>query len=594
MSKVLEEKLDLMTDKEKELWALRHTAEHVLHTALQNLYPKLKKAMGPATKDGFYNDFELDEKISEENFPKIEKEMQRLVDLNFPMIQEYISVKEAKNIFKDNPYKLEWINDIEKRGEKISTYKMGNQEVDLCSGPHVASTGKVKAFKLLSVAGAYWHGDEKNKMLTRIYGTCFESKVELDKYLNQIEEAKKRDHRKIGKELDLFSFSDLVGGGLPLYSPKGALLRGLINAHVEEVQSKQGYKQVWTPQIAKAELFKTSGHYDKYKTDMFRVVSNYSDEEFYLKPMNCPQHTQIYASKPRSYKDLPLRYTDFAMLYRDEKPGELSGLARVRAFSQDDCHVFCMESQVDEEADRALTMTKEIMKVYGFKYRYRLSTRDPKQPKKYLGNPKTWEKVEKWAVKIMQRNKIEYYDGPGEAAFYAPKMDLMATDSLGREWQLSTLQIDFFLPERFSLTYMDKDGKEKRPVMLHRAIIGSSERFLMILIEHFAGNFPLWLSPVQIQVLPITEKVIDYSNKVTEKFLENGLRVELNIDGEPLGAKIRKAQIEKVPYMVIIGEREEKEGKISVRTRSGKDLGQMDLDKFIKDLNQEISQKKIN
>jgi threonyl-tRNA synthetase len=594
MSKKLEEKLDLMTSNEKELWALRHTAEHVLHTALQNLYPKLKKAMGPATKEGFYNDFDLDEKISEEDFPKIEKEMQRLIDTDFPMIQEYISVKEAKKIFKNNPYKIEWIEDIEKRGEKISTFRMGSEEVDLCSGPHAASTGKVKAFKLLSVAGAYWHGDEKNKMLTRIYGTCFPSKEELDNYLNQIEEAKKRDHRKIGKELDLFSFSDLVGGGLPLYSPKGALLRALINQHVENVQAKQGYMQVWTPQIAKAELFKTSGHYDKYKVDMFKVISNYSEEEFYLKPMNCPQHTQIYAAKPRSYKDLPLRYTDFAMLYRDEKPGELSGLARVRSFSQDDCHVFCMESQVDEEADRALTMTKEIMKVYGFKYRYRLSTRDSKHPEKYLGDPETWDKVEKWAVEIMERNKIEYYDGPGEAAFYAPKMDLMATDSLGREWQLSTLQIDFFLPERFKLTYIDIDSKEKRPVMLHRAILGSTERFLMILIEHFAGNFPTWLSPVQVQILPISEKVNSYSQKVFEKLIKEDIRVELNKDGEPLGAKIRKAQMEKVPYMVIIGEKEEKDNKISVRSRSGKNLGVMDLDKFIKDLGQEINEKKIN
>lgn len=594
MSKILEEKLDKMSEKEQELWALRHTAEHVLHTALQNLYPKLKKAMGPATNEGFYNDFDLDQKISEEDFPIIEKEMQRIINADIPMIQKYISVKEAKEIFKDNPYKLEWIEDIEKRGEKVSIYKMGNEEVDLCSGPHVTSTGKIKAFKLLSVAGAYWHGDEKNKMLTRIYGICFSTEEELDKYLNQIEEAKKRDHRKIGKELDLFSFSDLVGSGLPLYSPKGALLRRLITQHVEDVQSKQGYSQVWTPQIAKAELFKTSGHYNKYKADMFKVISNYSDEEFYLKPMNCPQHTQIYAAKPRSYKDLPLRYTDFAMLYRDEKPGELSGLARVRAFSQDDCHVFCMESQIDEEADRALSMTKEIMNVYGFKYRYRLSTRDLKHQEKYLGDPKTWEKVEKWALKIMQRNNIDYYDGPGEAVFYAPKMDLMATDSLGREWQLSTLQIDYFLPERFNLTYIDKDGKEKRPVMLHRAILGSPERFLMILIEHFAGNFPTWLSPVQVQILPISEKVNDYSQKVYEKLLKENIRVELNKEGEPLGAKIRKAQMEKVPYMVIIGEKEEKANKISVRRRSGKDLGLMDLDKFIKDLSQEINEKKIN
>ena len=579
---------------DKKLENIRHSCSHLMAAAIKELYPKALATIGPVIDNGFYYDFDFGEvKISDTDLPTIEKKMKELLPHwnSFEKIE--MSLEEAKKTYKDNTYKLELIKELEEKKEKITFYESG-KFIDLCRGGHSEYPSReLKHFKLLSVAGAYWRGNEKNKMLTRIYGTCFSSKEELETYLKQIEEAKKRDHRKIGKELDLFSFSDLVGGGLPLYSPKGALLRGLINGHVEEVQFKQGYKQVWTPQIAKAELFKTSGHYDKYKADMFRVTSNYSKEEFYLKPMNCPQHTQIYAAKPRSYKDLPLRYTDFAMLYRDEKPGELSGLARVRSFSQDDCHVFCMESQVDEEADRALTMTKEIMKVYGFKYRYRLSTRDPKHPEKYLGDPKTWDKVEKWAVEIMERNEIEYYDGPGEAAFYAPKMDLMATDSLGREWQLSTLQIDFFLPERFNLTYIDNYGKEKRPVMLHRAILGSAERFLMILIEHFAGNFPTWLSPVQVQILPITEKVNNYSEKVYEKLLKENIRVELNTDGEPLGAKIRKAQIEKVPYMVIVGEKEEKDNKISVRGRSG-DLGVMDLDKFIKDLGQEINEKKIN
>ena len=580
---------------DKKLENIRHSCSHLMAAAIKELYPKALATIGPVIDNGFYYDFDFEEvKISDSDLPSIEKKMKELLPQWSSFEKIEMTSDEAKKTYKDNPYKLELIKELEEKEEKITFYESG-KFLDLCRGGHSENPSKeLKHFKLLSVAGAYWRGNEKNKMLTRIYGTCFENKEDLDNYLKQIEEAKKRDHRKIGKELDLFSFSDLVGGGLPLYSPKGALLRGLINGHVEEVQFKQGYKQVWTPQIAKAELFKASGHYDKYKADMFRVTSNYSKEEFYLKPMNCPQHTQIYAAKPRSYKDLPLRYTDFAMLYRDEKPGELSGLARVRSFSQDDCHVFCMESQVDEEADRALTMTKEIMKVYGFKYRYRLSTRDPKHPEKYLGDPKTWDKVEKWAVEIMERNKIEYYDGPGEAAFYAPKMDLMATDSLGREWQLSTLQIDFFLPERFNLTYIDKDGKEKRPVMLHRAILGSAERFLMILIEHFAGNFPTWLSPVQAQILPISEKVNDYSQKVFDKLFKEGIRVELNKDGEPLGAKIRKAQMEKVPYMIIVGEKEEKDNKISIRSRSGKDLGVMDLDKFIRDLGQEINEKKIN
>ena len=593
MSKRLEEKIGKMSPEEQKLWALRHTAEHVLHTALQNLYPKLKKAMGPATSEGFYHDFDLDEKVTEVDFPKIEKEMQRLIDLDLPLIQEFVEVNEAKDIFKGNPYKLEWVDEIEKRGEKFSIYKMGDMDLDLCSGLHVTSTGKIKAFKLLSVAGAYWHGDEKNKMLTRIYGTAFPTQNELEEYLRLQEEAKKRDHRKLGKELDLFTFSDLVGAGLPLYTPKGALLRKLVNEYVEEVQVKEDYAQVWTPQIVKAELFKTSGHYDKYKDSMFKVISNYSDEEFYLKPMNCPQHTQIYAAKQRSYKDLPIRLTDFAMLYRDEKPGELSGLARVRSFSQDDCHIFCTEEQVDNEVDKALLMTKEILKTFGLTYKYRLSTRDPKHPEKYIGDPKTWDRVEKWTEKIMKRNKIEYFDGPGEATFYAPKMDLIAKDSLGREWQLSTVQIDFFLPERFNLTYIDSDGKEKRPVMIHRAILGSSERFLMVLIEHFGGAFPTWLTPVQVKVLPITEKHLAYGTEVLKKLRNEGIRAELDERNERLQAKIRDAQLEKVACMLIIGDKEKEANSVSVRKRNGQDLGAQLLEKFIQEIKKEIKEKAV-
>ncbi|TEU01721.1 threonine--tRNA ligase, partial [Candidatus Woesebacteria bacterium] len=392
----------------KKLEAMRHSAEHVLTQAMLKLYPGLKMAMGPATEDGFYFDFDFEGKISEDNFPKIEEEMKKIIKKDLPFKKENLTIEEARKLFKNNKYKQEWLDEIENKGEKATVYWTGDEFVDLCNGPHVASTGKIGPFKLLSVAGAYWRGDEKNKMLTRIYGTTFPTQKELDKHLTMLEEAKKRDHRKLGKRLGLFTFSKFVGPGLPLYPPKGALLRRLVNDHVEDIQSKEGYQQVWTPQIAKAELFKTSGHYDKYKINMFKVLSNYSDEEFFLKPMNCPQHTQIYASQPRSYKELPIRFTDFAMLYRDEKPGELSGLARTRAFSQDDCHIFCMEKQVDDEIDKALTMTKEIMAVYGFKYRYRLSTRDKSKPQDYLGDPKTWNKVEKWAEKIMQRNKIEH------------------------------------------------------------------------------------------------------------------------------------------------------------------------------------------
>ncbi len=587
-------------EKEK-LYALRHSAEHVLTQAMEKLYPgKIMKAMGPAIDEGFYFDFDTVEgfKVSETDFPKIEKEMQKLVNLNMPITRAKVSAAEAKNMFLDNPYKQEWIEKAILDKEDITVYWTGEPEakgsfVDLCAGPHINKTGEIKAFKLLSIAGAYWHGDEKNKMLTRIYGTAFPIKEELEKYVWQQEEAKKRDHRKLGKALDLFTFSEFVGPGLPLYTPKGAFVRRTLNEYVESMQTAQGYTQVWTPQIAKAELFKMSGHYDKYKGDMFRVVSNYSDEEMFLKPMNCPQHTQIYASSAKSYRDLPVRFADFAMLYRDEKPGELSGLGRVRGFSTDDCHIFCREDQVDAEIDTALQMTKEIMQTLGFKYKYRLSTRDPQQPEKYLGDPKVWDKVEQWAVDIMKRNNIEYFDGPGEAAFYAPKMDLIATDALGREWQLSTVQIDFVMPERFNLTYIDQEGKEKHPVMIHRAILGSAERTMMVLIEHYAGAFPLWLSPVQVKVLPISEKVIEYAKEVTQELKKAGVRVELDENAESLGKKIRNAEGEKVPYMVILGEKEAAEKKLSLRERGQKDLGQIELAALIEFIKDKVEKKSL-
>ncbi|MEX1061498.1 MAG: threonine--tRNA ligase, partial [Patescibacteria group bacterium] len=451
----------------------------------------------------------------------------------------------------------------------------------------------LKYFKLLSVAGAYWRGSEKNKMLTRIYGTAFFSQKELDGYLAMRTEAQKRDHRKIGRELDLFTFSELVGPGFPLYTPKGALVRRLIAEQVEELQKEANYQQVWTPQVARAELFKTSGHYDKFKGDMFRVVSNYSDEELFLKPMNCPQHTQIYASRPRSYRDLPLRFSDFAMLYRDEKPGELLGLARVRAFSQDDCHVFCREEQVEEEIKKMLLMTKEVMATYGLKYRYRLSTRDPKTPEKYLGDPKMWDKAEKLAEDIMTKNKIEHFDAPGEAAFYAPKMDLLATDSLGREWQLSTVQIDYVMPERFKLAYTGQDGKEKAPVMLHRAIVGSLERFMMVILESFGGALPVWLSPVQVALVPVSEKFNKYAEKVGEELKKEGLRVEIDSRAQTMGAKIRDAQLQKVPYMLIVGEKEEKSETVAVRLRDGKDLGPQKVAEAAKEMRKIVKERNL-
>ncbi len=577
-----------MPDHNQEhLDQLRHSAAHLLAAAVAELYPNAKRTIGPAIENGFYYDFDFgDTKLTDTDLPKIEKKMRQIVTSWNNFERHEHSVEEVKNEFSGNEYKLELINEFSSEGQILTVYNSGNFR-DLCRGGHVEEPSRVlKFFKLTKLAGAYWRGDEKNKMLTRIYGTAFETQEELDHYLWLQEEAKKRDHRKLGRELDLFSFSDYVGSGMPLYSPKGALVRRLLNGYVEELQSRQGYYQVHTPQIAKAELFKKSGHYDKYKDDMFKVISNYSDEEFFLKPMNCPQHTQIYAAQARSYRDLPLRLTDFAMLYRDEKPGELNGLARVRSFSTDDAHIFCREDQVDAEVDMALAMTKEIMETFGFKYRYRLSTRDTEHPEKYLGDPKVWDKLEKWAVTIMERNNIPYYDGPGEAAFYGPKMDLMATDALGREWQLSTVQIDMVQPERFELEYTAADGTKARPVMIHRAILGSSERAMMVLLEHYAGALPLWLSPVQVILLPISENELGYTQELGHSLTLAGIRVEVDESNRTLGKKMVRAREQKVPYMAIIGKTELENKTITLKNRAGEQIT-LTIDEAIAKLKQE-------
>jgi len=583
---------------------IRHSLSHLLASAVLEIFPDAKLGVGPVIANGFYYDFLLSRPLVPEDLHELEKRMRKLVDAHLPFVGESLTLAEAKKLFKDQPFKLELLHDIEQHGTtvmaditeskpkknqtnkektEITIYRTGNF-VDLCRGGHIASSEQIPkdAFALTHSAGAYWRGNEKNPMLQRIYGVAFLNKSALASFLQAQEEAKKRDHRQIGKDLDLFTFSELVGSGLPLYTPNGSLLRRSLNDYIESLQSQEGYTQVWTPQIAKASLFKISGHYDKYKDGMFRVTSQYGDEEFFLKPMNCPQHTQIYASKPRSYRDLPIRYTDFAMLYRDEKPGELSGLARVRAFSQDDCHIFCREDQVDVEIDRMLSMTKEVMATFGFSYYYRLSTRDKRQPKKFLGDPKMWDKVEQWAVEIMKRNNIAYKDGPGEAAFYAPKMDLMATDALGREWQLSTIQIDFVLPERFGLEFTASDGSKQRPVMLHRAIIGSPERFLMILLEHFAGALPLWLAPTQVAIIPVGKDHAQFSQTLAQECRSHKLRTELFETNETVGYKIRAATKAKIPYILVIGDQEMKSNKLAVRIRGQKELATMDVQQFYK------------
>lgn len=583
-----------MAKKIDEIGALRHTAEHVLHTAMQKLYPSLKKAMGPAIDNGFYFDFEVDDKISEADFEKIEKEMQKLIDLDLPMVQEFISVEEAKKLFKDNPYKLEWLLDIEKRGEKVSTYKLGDLDLDLCSGPHAKSTGEIKAFKLLKIAGAYWHGDEKNKMLTRIYGTAFFSREELDSYLHQIEEAEKNDHRKLGKELDLFTFSDLVGPGLVMWTPKGTIIKKELYNYIVEINKKYGAQEVSIPHMAKIELYETSGHAQKFKDELFKVVSHYNTE-FVLKPVNCPHHTQIYASRSRSYRDLPIRYIESTQQHRDEKPGEIGGLQRTRSFEVDDGHTFCTPQQIKQEAINIAKIVEEFYKALGLweGHWVSLSVRDPKAPEKYIGDAEDWKIAEKMIQEVSDELHLDGKVREGEAAIYGPKIDFMNVDPLGKETQLATIQIDFAMPKRFGLEYADQDGKIKTPVMLHRAILGSYERFLMALIERFAGAFPVWLSPVQVQILPIADRHFDYAKNVEKELKEAGIRVELDERSEKLGAKIRDAQMQKVPYMIIVGDKELEAKKVAVRKRSGEDLGSVELQEFIKNIKIEIIDKAI-
>jgi threonyl-tRNA synthetase len=575
-------------NKNEKLKAIRHTTEHILTQAVLKLFPKVKMAMGPATDDGFYFDFDPNgEEISEKDFPKIEAEMEKIIKANLPLIKEEITIDEGKKLFSDNPFKLEWLDEIQKRGEKPTIYRTGNEFVDLCAGPHVASTGEVGAFKLLSIAGAYWHGDEKNKMLTRIYGTAFETQEELDTFLKNLEEAKKRDHRKIGKDLDLFLLSDEVGQGLLLLKPKGAIIRREIENFILKEQTKRGYQHVYTPHIGKKQLWKTSGHWDLYRDKMYSPMKIDKDE-YLVKPMNCPFHMMIYKSEKRSYRELPLRIAEIATVYRYEKPGELSGMLRVRHITQDDAHIFCRESQVVNEFIGVFDYMSYLLETFGLKnYYLRLGLRSKKE--KYLGNDKIWQKAEEEIVKAVKKKGLEFIKSEGDAAFYGPKLDVVVKDSLGREWQCGTIQVDFMLPERFELEYINEEGKIERPVLIHRAPLGSMERFMAILIENYAGNFPLWLTPIQVKVLPITERNLKYAEEVATKLREENIRVELDLRNETLGAKIRDAQIEKAYFMAIVGDREEKEKKISVRGRDGKDYGILTLDSFIKDLQEKIS-----
>jgi threonyl-tRNA synthetase len=572
---------------------IRHSLAHLLGTAVINIWPDVKIATGPAIDNGFYYDFEFSTPIADKDLGKIEQKMRELIKKVKSFDKAEISNKDAQKLFTGNPYKLELIDEYTKDGQTLTTYTSGDF-TDLCAGPHVESMDEIKnsAFKLERIAGAYWKGDEKNKMLTRIYGLAFTTKKELDTYEKQQEEAKARDHKKLGKELGLFVFSDLVGPGLPLYTFKGAIVRREIINYSNELQKTIGYQEVHTPNINKAELFKVSGHYEKYKESMLKVMSNYTKEEYFLKPMNCPQHTQIYASEGRSYRDLPIRIADFANLYRDEKPGELNGLTRLRCFCQDDAHAFCREDQIKEEFVNILGIIKKALETYKMEYTIRLSLWDPEKPEKYLGSAEVWDKSQKILEDILIENNIKYIKAVGEAAIYGPKMDIVTKDSLGRELQISTIQLDLIMPERFKLTYTDKDGKVKTPMMIHRAIIGSPERFMGILIEHYAGNFPLWLAPVQIKIVPVRENHNEHSKKIADELKKVDFRVDCDTSEGNMGGKVRDAKNNKIPYTIIIGDKDISAGKISIESRDKGALGQMSLEEFIEKIKKERKEKR--
>ena len=582
----------------KELEKMRHSCEHILTQAMLGLWPDIKMAMGPATEDGFYFDFDASAdpkkapvKISEADFPKIEAEMLKIIKENLPIKKNEVSLDQARQLFKGNSYKQEWLDGIKLKKQKPTVYWTGKEFVDLCAGPHVSSTGKIGSFKLLSVAGAYWHGSEKNKMLTRIYGTCFSNKKELVDYLFNIEQAKKRDHRKLGRELELFMISEEVGPGLTIWLPNGSTIRREIENFMVEEQIKLGYKHVYSPHIGEKSLWVKSGHWDLYREKMYSPM-DIEGKEYLVKPMTCPMHIQSYKFKPKSYRDLPFRIAEIASVYRYEQSGELSGLLRVRAFTQDDAHIFCTPDQAVDEFLSVFNFIKKLYSVFGMKnYRVRLGVRSKKE--KYLGNSKMWQRAEEKALEALKKSKTPYFISEGDAAFYGPKADFLVKDALGREWQCGTVQVDFMLPERFDLKYIDKDGKEKTPVMVHRAPLGSLERWLAILIENYEGSFPVWLSPTQVWVIPVSQKHFAYSDKIAKTLLDSNLRVEAKNEDETLSKKIRAGELQKIPYLLIVGDRELKAKTVSVRQRKKGDLGAMKLNGFIVKIKQEIEQKNI-
>ncbi len=573
--------------------AMWHSSAHLMAEAIEQLYPGVKFGIGPDIENGFYYDIDfLDYDISDKDFPKIEKRILELAKQKQQFVRKEVSKDEAVKYFteKGDEYKLELIADL--NDGEISFYESGTF-TDLCRGPHIPHTGFIKAVKLTKIAGAYWRGDENRKQLTRIYGITFPKKKELDEYLAMLEEAKKRDHRVLGKELELFTFSQNVGQGLPMWLPKGAELRERLERYLKKVQKEAGYEPVITPHIGNVNLYKTSGHYQKYGEESFKPIKTpVEGEEFFLKPMNCPHHCEIYKFKPRSYKDLPVRFAEFGTVYRYEQSGELHGLTRVRGFTQDDAHIFCTPDQIKDEFNGVIDIIEQIFTALDFKdVLIQISLRDPDNPEKYIGSDENWERAETAIKEVAQERGLNAVIEYGEAAFYGPKMDFMVRDAIGRKWQLGTIQVDYNLPERFDLTYIGADNEKHRPVMIHRAPFGSMERFVAVLIEHCAGNFPLWLTPQQAIILPISEKYGEYAKKVLNLLRKNDIRAEVDNRSEKTGRKIRDAEMKKIPYMVIVGEKEEKENTVSVRKHKEGDLGTFTIDEFVKKINDELEVK---
>ena len=574
--------LNILTfDSEGGKAAFRHTASHIMAQAIKRLYPETKLAIGPSIKDGFYYDVDRETPFTSEDLEKIEAEMKKIVKEALPLERFTMTREEAIKFMqeKEEPYKVQLIEDLPEDAE-LSFYRQG-EFVDLCAGPHLMNTKTVKAFKLTSLAGAYWRGNEKNKMLTRIYGTAFTKKADLEEYLARIEEAKKRDHRKIGKELGIFMMRE-EGPGFPFFLPKGMVLKNTLLDYWREIHNKAGYQEISTPIMLNRQLWETSGHWDHYKENMYTTVID--DQDFAIKPMNCPGGVLVYESEPRSYRDLPLRMGELGLVHRHEKSGQLHGLMRVRCFTQDDAHIFMTPDQIREEIKGVAKLIDEVYSLFGFKYHVELSTR----PEDSMGSDEDWEMATDALRAALDDLGLDYAVNEGDGAFYGPKIDFHLEDSLGRTWQCGTIQLDFQLPQRFNLEYIAADGEKHRPIMIHRVVFGSIERFIGILIEHFAGAFPTWLAPVQVRVLPISDKYMEYGQKVLAELKEAGIRAEIDTKAEKIGYKIREARLQKIPYMLVVGAKEEEDGVVSVRSRFKGDEGQKGLDAFISDIKEEI------